>query len=1196
MCGKRAAFAEKEKPLSGSSPTLRFKTQVITPITNHLNHMFKLNCFTKAAAAGILLLPLAAGAGVLNIDFNGARIGDEPGPTYKGLGAPGGGTNWNGLSADSRQADESNDDNLTVAGSNLLDDAGVVTTVHFSVGPVGGDVCCAPSVTDPADGLALLNDYIFNNSAGNSAGESDFSISGLGASEKADLYFYIRSGAVTIPGSTGERLVQDNGIYTTANTMVFKNVPVSNGAISGTIGGGTAVLWGLSIATPLPFPIAGNPSVKSVSPIGNAVRTNAQIAIELQDSDTAVNTNKIQLVLNGTTVAPTISTDSGGTTTVTYTPPSPLPESTNHIRIVFGNNSSPSVLQTNDFEFFVINDADAALVLNVDLNGLRPGDSAGATFSGQGAAGGGAVFNGLAADSTQGDDNLSVTGENLLNSIGGPTSIGFTITPVGGDNNGAGSDPLAASALLGDYVFVASAGQTSGTANFALTGLGDVPAVDLHFYYGIAPAIEIADAQPFTFPARAPFTAGNTLYFKSVPVSNGSVSGVFGEGQTALLFGLSVRKPAPGPFIKSTFPTGAGVLDDTPIRAEILDYVTKVQTNSVRLVVNGIASAPIITQPGGTNLTHVELAPSSLPEGTNRVQLIYSDNGNPSVSRTNEFTFTVVSRAKAQAVVNVDFNGSRNIPGPDVPGPTYSGQSAAGGGQVWNGIAADSRLEDGTDEDNLTVTGTDLVNSIGESTPISFTVSPMGGDVGGAPTTNPSVQGALFSDYIFNNSAANLAGESPFTLDGLGAVPFVDLYFYVTGGTISVNDAAAGGFTPGGIFTAANTRRFARVPVSDGKIEGTFGPGTTIVEGFSIAFPLPRPFVRSTAPLGAGIPGESEIVVELEDYVSQVQGNSIQLLLNGQAVSANVSKPADAAITTVRFQPSQKLPPGSTNRVSIIFSDNSAAPVVQTNEFSFVVLDEARAAKIVNIDLNGVRNVPGPDEPGSTYSGIGAAGGGFVWNGVAVDSRLEDGTDEDNLTIEANGLTNSIGEATSISFQVSPVAGDNSGGPAPDPKNGSALFNDYLFINSAANLAGEVPFTISGLGDQATVDLYFYRGGGKITITNATTAAIIPSGIFTAANTLYFKDVPVADGSVTGVFGPGTTVVAGLSIRIPVKDSGVGPLTIAHQGGTITITWDGAGRLQSTTALGGTWQDVPNASSPHPVTEAQGAQFFRLSQ
>ncbi len=1158
------------------------------------------NGFTILVVAALLSLPLATGAGVLNIDFNGARSvpgPDEPGPTYSGQSAAGGGDVWNGLGADSRLPDGGDDDNLMVEGRNLLDDSGLETSVRFTIGPVGGDVCCAPPVTDELDPIALLNDYIFNNSAGNSAGESEFTISGLGGIERADLYFYIRSGAVTIAGVSGERPSEDNGIYTSANTMIFRDVPVTGGSIIGTIGGGTAVLWGASLSTEGPFPRAEQPSVLSVAPTGDGIRSNAEIAIELEDSVIEVAPNTIQLFVNNAGVEPLISKISGSAITrVSFSRPAGLPEATNRVRIVFGGVSNPTVLQTNDFSFFVINDDDARLVVNIDINGLRPDDTEGATFTGQGAAGGGVVFHGITADSTGGDDNLTVADLGIRNSIGEPTATSFSIAAVGGDNNGAGENPQSAPALFGDYVFVASAGQTTGTSTFTLQHLGSAPTVDLYFYYGVNNAIEIPGVDALPFMGAGPFTSANTIYFKSVPVMDGGVTGVFGSGQVALLHGLSVRMPAPGPYVKSTFPTGSGVLDDTELRIELLDYVTQVLTNTITLSVNGTLVTPNVTQPGGTGLTVVRFQPAGLPESTNRVRLTFADNGTPSIARTNEYSFRVVSRAKAMTVVNIDFDGARNIPGPDVLGPTYSGPSAGGGGQVWNGLPADSRLDDGTDEDNLTLTVADLVNSIGENTGLGFFVSPMGGDVGGAPTTDPKAQGALLSDYIFNNSAANLAGESPFSITGLGGAPFIDLYFYRAAGTIVVADATTTAFPPDGIFTSANTVLFKNVPVVGGTVEGHFGPGTTVVNGMSVVLPLPRPFVKSQSPVGGGISGDSPIRVELQDYVSEVAPDSIQLHLNGRPVDPTVTKPAGSAVTTIEFQPAQKLPSGSTNRVTLVFSDNSSAPALQTSEFSFVVLNEAQAAKIVNIDFNGIRNVPGPDLPGGTYTGQGAAGGGFVWNGIAVDSTLDDGTDEDNLMIRGENLINSLGTATTIGFEVGPVGGDNGSGLTPDAELPAALFTDYLFNNSAANLAGESPFAISGLGDATSVDLYFYRGQGTINIPNAESSPFTAHGIFTPGNTVLFKDVPVTGGVVAGVFGPGTTVLPGLSILIPVLEETASPLAISLDGGAISISWNGPGTLQAADNLGGAWTPLPNAVSPYAVDPTGAARFFRLAR
>jgi hypothetical protein len=50
----------------------------------------------------------------------------------------------------------------------------------------------------------------------------------------------------------------------------------------------------------------------------------------------------------------------------------------------------------------------------------------------------------------------------------------------------------------------------------------------------------------------------------------------------------------------------------------------------------------------------------------------------------------------------------------------------------------------------------------------------------------------------------------------------------------------------------------------------------------------------------------------------------------------------------------------------------------------------------------------------------------------------------------------------------------------------------------------------------------------------------------------------------------------------------------ANANGSVTITWTGAGVLQSATSLSGPWTDVAGAVSPLTVPADQAAQFARI--
>ncbi|MSU34091.1 MAG: hypothetical protein EXS36_03085 [Pedosphaera sp.] len=57
-----------------------------------------------------------------------------------------------------------------------------------------------------------------------------------------------------------------------------------------------------------------------------------------------------------------------------------------------------------------------------------------------------------------------------------------------------------------------------------------------------------------------------------------------------------------------------------------------------------------------------------------------------------------------------------------------------------------------------------------------------------------------------------------------------------------------------------------------------------------------------------------------------------------------------------------------------------------------------------------------------------------------------------------------------------------------------------------------------------------------------------------------------------------------------------GSLSVSLTGGTVTISWSGAGVLQSTPTLTGGWKPVDNPSNPYVITNPTSNRFYRLSR
>jgi hypothetical protein len=547
------------------------------------------------------------------------------------------------------------------------------------------------------------------------------------------------------------------------------------------------------------------------------------------------------------------------------------------------------------------------------------------------------------------------------------------------------------------------------------------------------------------------------------------------------------------------------------------------------------------------------------------------------------------SQDLSNSTVNIDFNGARNVPGPRGPGPTYVGVGAGGGGTVWNGVLADSQLDDGTDDDNINVAATNLLNSAGAATTIGFSISPVGGD-DASGGSDPNAPGALFGDEIFVGAFGQSSGIANFTITGLGADGLAHVYFYFgSAGNFSIPGASASSFAASGIFTPGNTVYFGTVPVTNGTITGTMGTGAkTELFGMTIQTLPPQPFVLSASPSGADVTNNAAISIQLQDYVSQVNTNSIQLLVNGTAVAATVGK--SASITTVTYVPASNWADGSTNTYRIIFADNSSTPIVQTNDFTFLVFNTALAAATINIDFNGAS---GSELLGATYIGVGMGGGGNVFNGILADSRPSFNL----VTPSGTNLLNSLGQATAVGFTMGQLIGDNPSAQGVPANNILALVVDYLVsVPSFASYPGPANFTISGLGAASNVDVFLisHLNGQGITLAGASPAPFVarPGGASTFVQSYlavggqssylyYWPNVPVTNGVVTGVMDGGSssivmdTMTIQAHVALPIL-----PLTLnsSFQSNALTLSWLGRVTLQAASNLLGPWIDLATTS------------------
>jgi len=210
----------------------------------------------------------------------------------------------------------------------------------------------------------------------------------------------------------------------------------------------------------------------------------------------------------------------------------------------------------------------SAQIINIDFLRQRGSESVASNYSGPSAAGSGDVFNGLAADNSAESDNIDVSGGNLKDSGGNGTTVGFSISEVGADNDGAFTDGI----LNGAYLFLNSAGNTVGSTSFTISGLTTTSA-DLYFYTSNNsainnPTITLTNGGTRTTyaPIASPsiFNSADTVEYVDVPVVGGQITGTFGGAganqSNVIIFGGLTIDEVPEPSTWAMLAAGLGLV------------------------------------------------------------------------------------------------------------------------------------------------------------------------------------------------------------------------------------------------------------------------------------------------------------------------------------------------------------------------------------------------------------------------------------------------------------------------------------------------------------------------------------------------------------------------------------------------------------------------------------------------------------
>lgn len=423
---------------------------------------------------------------------------------------------------------------------------------------------------------------------------------------------------------------------------------------------------------------------------------------------------------------------------------------------------------------------------------------------------------------------------------------------------------------------------------------------------------------------------------------------------------------AAGPYALSVSPApgSTGVAPEPRIVIELADQSTQVNQSSIQLTFNNSAATPAVSKSG--NITTIRFTPTGTlaPGSTNEAVLVFADTGG--TRQTNRLQFTVQNYYTIPAA-NAYPLGSGGEPGfrvrtaqntPAVgtlPNTIQRAEAQLAGtlinretGAPFANEAIPGPNPDGSYNDpdviNFDEAQTDRGNFNSTSTP-AFPEEAVPGIPGtGASTDNYAVEIITFLELSAGMHTFGVNSDDGFVLyTGADARDvFAQPVGRFDGGRGSSDSIFSFVAETSGIYSFrlvyyegngdSNIEFFSVDPDSGQRILINDRNNPKGIKAYRTITAPARAYVRSAtpAPNEGGVALNSNIQLELVEGATAIQNSSIELLLNGQAVSPTVTDAGN--VTTISFNPATDFESFTTNRVTLVYTEEAER---RTNQLSF---------------------------------------------------------------------------------------------------------------------------------------------------------------------------------------------------------------------------------------------------------------------